>query len=131
MLPSPLPRAAPTPLTSRRDHLYYNVEPHDGKLSQVFNAILGVYAKQGQWQAAEHILELIVLRGCEFDIITFNTIANACCKDGLEPGMASALLREIESAGLRPDIVMYNTLLGGCITMKNITEASAIVKEME
>ena len=112
------------------------MEAHDGKLLQVFNAILGVYAKQGQWQAAEHILELIALRGCEFDIIIFNTIANARCKDGLEPGMASALLREIESAGLRPDIVTYNTLLGGCIAIKNITEMDyhvimIIIKEME
>lgn len=111
--------------------LFLKAEPELTSCIQVFNAILGVYAKQGQWQAAEHILELIALRGCEPDIITFNTIANARCKYGLQPGMASALLREIENAGLRPDIVTYNTLLGGCIAMKSITEASDIVKEME
>lgn len=98
---------------------------------QVFNAILGAYAKQGQWEAVEQILELIEQRGCEPDIITFNTIANARCKYDLQPGMASALLKEIERAGLRPDIVTYNTLLGGCIANKNATEAAEIVKEME
>lgn len=98
---------------------------------QVFNAILGVYAKQGQWEAVEQILELIEQRGCEPDIVTFNTIANARCKFDLQPGMASALLKEIELAGLRSDIVTYNTLLGGCIANKNFTEAAEIVKEME
>lgn len=98
---------------------------------QVFNAILGVYAKQGKWEEVEKILELIEQRGCEPDIITFNTIANARCKYDLQTGMASALLREIENAGLRPDIITYNTLLGGCIANKNVLEAAEIVKEME
>nr|XP_024364926.1 pentatricopeptide repeat-containing protein At3g18110, chloroplastic-like isoform X3 [Physcomitrium patens] len=98
---------------------------------QVFNAILGAYAKQGQWQAAQYILELMELSGCEPDIVTFNTIASAQCKHGLHPGMASALLREIEASDLRPDIITYNTLLGGCITNKNITEALELIKEME
>lgn len=101
------------------------------KFLQVFNAILGAYAKQGQWQAAQYILELMELSGCEPDIVTFNTIASAQCKHGLHPGMASALLREIEASDLRPDIITYNTLLGGCITNKNITEALELIKEME
>lgn len=113
------------------DHFCYHCGSSRWGLLQVFNAILGVYAMQGQWQAVEHILELTALRGCEPDIITFNTIANARCKYGLQPGMASAFLKEIESAGLRPDIVTYNTLLSGCISMKYYTEASEIVKEME
>ncbi|KAG0620267.1 hypothetical protein M758_4G203000 [Ceratodon purpureus] len=111
--------------------LFLNAEAELTSCIQVFNAILGVYARQGQWQAAKHILDLMTFRGCEPDIVTFNTIANARCKHGLQSGMASALLREIESAGLRPDIITYNTLLGGCIAMKYFVEASDIVKEME
>uniref|UniRef100_A0A7I4FRH7 Pentacotripeptide-repeat region of PRORP domain-containing protein n=1 Tax=Physcomitrium patens TaxID=3218 RepID=A0A7I4FRH7_PHYPA len=98
---------------------------------RVFNAILGAYANQGKWQAAQPILECMVQRGCEPDIATFNLIAYARCKDGLPPGMASALLKEIERAGLRPNATTYNTLVHGCITNNIITEAKEIVKEME
>uniref|UniRef100_A0A7I4DT00 Pentacotripeptide-repeat region of PRORP domain-containing protein n=1 Tax=Physcomitrium patens TaxID=3218 RepID=A0A7I4DT00_PHYPA len=98
---------------------------------QVYNAILGVHAKQGHWQAMQPILERMARVGCEPDIITFNTIASARCRYGLQPGMASGLLKEIESAGLRPDITTYNILLGACFSKNYITEAKEIVKDME
>lgn len=97
---------------------------------QVYNALLSAYAKQGQWQEMQHILTLMQSKGCEPDIITFNTIANARCKGDLQPGMASSFLLEVFRAGLRPDIVTYNTLLSGCITKQYFAEARGIVEEM-
>jgi len=97
---------------------------------QVFNGILSVYAKQGSWQAVQQILELMESKGCEPDIITFNTVINARCKGDLQPGMAIALLKEVRRASLKPDLITFNTLLGGCIASKNFTEAKEIVEEM-
>lgn len=97
---------------------------------QVYNALLSAYAKQGQWQELQHILTLMQSKGCEPDIITFNTIANARCKGDLQPGMALSFLLEVFRAGLRPDIVTYNTLLSGCITKQYFAEARGIIEEM-
>ncbi|KAG0602999.1 hypothetical protein M758_10G057900 [Ceratodon purpureus] len=97
---------------------------------QVFNGIMGVYAKQGKWQAVQQILELMESRGCEPDIITFNTVINARCKGELQPGMAIAFLKEMRRARVKPDLITFNTLLGGCIANKNFEEAREIVKEM-
>lgn len=97
---------------------------------QVFNGILGVYAKQGKWQVVQQILELMESKGCEPDIITFNTVINARCKANLQPGIAIALLKEVQRASFKPDLITFNTLLGGCIANKNFMEAKEIVKEM-
>ena len=97
---------------------------------QVFHGIMGVYATQGEWQAVQQILELMESKGCEPDIITFNTVLNARCKGELHPGMAIVFLKEVRRACLKPDLITFNTLLGGCIANKNFTEAKEIVKEM-
>lgn len=97
---------------------------------QVFHGIMGVYAKQGDWQAVQQILELMEAKGCEPDIITFNTVINARCKGELQPGMALAFLKEVRRARVKPDLITFNTLLGGCIANKNFTEAREVVKEM-
>lgn len=111
--------------------LFVRAEPElTGDHVQVFNGILGVYAKQGSWQAVQQILELMESKGCEPDIITFNTVINARCKGELQPGMAIALLKEVRRASLKPDLITFNTLLGGCIASKNFTEAREIVEEM-
>lgn len=91
---------------------------------------MGVYAKQGDWQAVQQILELMEAKGCEPDIITFNTVINARCKGELQPGMALAFLKEVRRARVKPDLITFNTLLGGCIANKNFTEAREVVKEM-
>lgn len=78
----------------------------------------------------QQILELMESKGCEPDIITFNTVINARCKANLQPGIAIALLKEVQRASFKPDLITFNTLLGGCIANKNFMEAKEIVKEM-
>jgi pentatricopeptide repeat protein len=99
-------------------------------LVQVFHGIMGVYAKKGDWQAVQQILELMEAKGCVSDIITFNTVINARCKGELQPGMALAFLKEVRKARVKPDLITFNTLLGGCIANKNFSEAREVVKEM-
>lgn len=98
---------------------------------QVYNAMLSVHGRHGQWHKLEALIDRMHQKGCEPDIFTFNIIANARMKSGLQPGMASSLLHQIRSAGLRPDAVTYNTLIGACITNQSFVEAREIFQEMK
>ncbi|MQL98853.1 hypothetical protein Taro_031568 [Colocasia esculenta] len=83
--------------------------------AQVYNAMMGVHARAGRFERVQDLLELMRARGCEPDLVSFNTLINARAKSGrVPPGTAPQLLSEVRRSGLRPDTVTYNTLLSAC-----------------
>nr|GEV52272.1 hypothetical protein [Tanacetum cinerariifolium] len=99
---------------------------------QVYNAMMGVYARNGRFIKVQEILELMHERGCEPDLVSFNTLINARFRSTkMEPNMGLDLLNEVKRSGLRPDIITYNTILSACSRDSNLEEAVKVYTDME
>ncbi|XP_015964595.1 pentatricopeptide repeat-containing protein At3g18110, chloroplastic [Arachis duranensis] len=99
---------------------------------QVYNAMMGVYARNGRFNKVKELLDLMRKRGCEPDLVSFNTLINARMKSGaMVPNLAFQLLEEVRRSGVRPDIITYNTLISACSRESNLEEATMIFKDME
>ena len=79
---------------------------------QVYNAMMGLYARLGRFEKVKEILQAMKDSNCEPDLVSFNILINAKAKSGhISSGSALDCLRDIRNAGLSPDTVTYNTLL--------------------
>ncbi|XP_019443430.1 PREDICTED: pentatricopeptide repeat-containing protein At3g18110, chloroplastic [Lupinus angustifolius] len=98
---------------------------------QVYNAMMGVYARSGQFDKVKQMLDLLRERGCEPDLVSLNTLINARMKSGaMVPNLAMQLLNEVRSSRVRPDIITYNTLISACSRESNLEEAIMIFNDM-
>ncbi|OVA18377.1 Pentatricopeptide repeat [Macleaya cordata] len=112
--------------------IFTRAEPGVGDTVQVYNAMMGVYSRKGQFSKVHELLNLMKERGCEPDLVSFNTLINARAKSGfMSPGLAIQLLNEVRKSGLRPDIITYNTLLSVCSRGSNLEEAVKVYNDLE
>ncbi|KAF8378952.1 hypothetical protein HHK36_028377 [Tetracentron sinense] len=112
--------------------IFSRAEPVIGNTVQVYNAMMGVYARNGRFAKVQELLDLMRARGCEPDLVSFNTLINARSKSGsMLPGSAIELLKEVRRSGLRPDIITYNTLISACSRGSNLEEAVKVYEDME
>uniref|UniRef100_A0A7N0TZJ1 PROP1-like PPR domain-containing protein n=1 Tax=Kalanchoe fedtschenkoi TaxID=63787 RepID=A0A7N0TZJ1_KALFE len=111
--------------------IYIRVESGIGDTVQVYNAMMGVYARNGQFSKVKDLLDVMHARGCEPDLVSFNTMINARLRSGpMEPNLAVELLTQVRKSGLRPDIVTYNTLISACSRESNLEEALKVHDDM-
>ncbi|GAB4826402.1 hypothetical protein Ancab_009267 [Ancistrocladus abbreviatus] len=112
--------------------IFVRAEPAVGNAVQVYNAMMGVYARNGRFTKVQELLSLMQERGCEPDLVSFNTLINARLKSGpMGPNLATELLNEVRRSGLRPDIITYNTLISACSRESNLQEAIKVYGDME
>ncbi|KAF0903789.1 hypothetical protein E2562_029894, partial [Oryza meyeriana var. granulata] len=103
----------------------------EGATVQVFNAMMGVYARSGRFDDVRQLLDAMRDQDIEPDLVSFNTLINARAKSGcLAAGGALKLLHEVRQAGLRPDAITYNTLISACSQGSNLDDAVALFEEM-
>lgn len=103
-----------------------------GNTVQVYNAMMGVYARNGRFSKVQQLLDLMRQRGCEPDLVSFNTLINARLKSGpMTPNLGIELLGEVRRSGIQPDIITYNTLISGCSRESNLNEAVKVFQDME
>ncbi|KAG6742529.1 hypothetical protein POTOM_053401 [Populus tomentosa] len=106
-------------------------EPSVGNTVQVYNAMMGVYARSGKFNKVQELFDLMRERGCEPDLVSFNTLINARLKAvEMTPNLAIELLAEVRRSGLRPDIITYNTLISACSRASNLDEAVNVFDDM-
>lgn len=100
---------------------------------QVYNAMMAVYARNGRFLKVQQLLDLMRQRGCEPDLVSFNTLINARLKGAaaMADGLGTELLNEVRRSGIRPDIITYNTLISACSRGSNLDEAMKVYKDME
>uniref|UniRef100_A0A2N9G227 PROP1-like PPR domain-containing protein n=1 Tax=Fagus sylvatica TaxID=28930 RepID=A0A2N9G227_FAGSY len=111
---------------------FARAEPAVGNTVQVYNAMMGVYARNGRFNKVQELLDLMRERGCEPDLVSFNTLINARLKSGaMVPNLGIELLSEVRKSGLRPDIITYNTLISACSRESNLEEAVKVYGDME
>lgn len=111
--------------------IFDRAEPSIGNCVQVYNAMMGVYARQGDCNRVQILLNLMKERGCALDLITYNTVINARCKSGLMPGMAMQLLEDMKKDRLIPDVITYNTLISACASRNDCVEAELVFEAMQ
>lgn len=112
--------------------IYTRAESAVGDTVQVYNAMMGVYARNGRFSKVQELLALMRERGCEPDLVSFNTLINARLRSGpMTPNLGIELLGEVRRSGIRPDIITYNTLISGCSRESNLEEAVKIFMDME
>ncbi|XP_062233384.1 pentatricopeptide repeat-containing protein At3g18110, chloroplastic isoform X2 [Phragmites australis] len=103
----------------------------EGATVQVFNSMMGVYARSGRFGDVRQLLDTMRDRGIEPDLVSFNTLINARAKSGcLAAGVALDLMLEVRQAGLRPDVITYNTLISACSQSSNLDDAVMVFEEM-
>ncbi|GLJ23966.1 hypothetical protein SUGI_0455590 [Cryptomeria japonica] len=114
------------------EEIFQRAEPKVGNCVQVYNAMMGVYARHGSCERVQELLNLMRSRDCVPDLVTFNILINARTKAGyMGNGSAIGLLREVKNAGLRPDIITYNTLISSCAAGGSALEGEEVFKDME
>jgi len=112
--------------------IFTRAESSVGDTVQVYNAMMGVYARSGRFDKVKELLDLMRERGCVPDLVSFNTLINARLKSGaMEPNLGLQLLNEVRRSGIRPDIITYNTLISACSRESNLEEAIAVFNDME
>ncbi|GFP94297.1 pentatricopeptide repeat-containing protein at3g18110 chloroplastic [Phtheirospermum japonicum] len=112
--------------------IFTRAEPGIEVTVQVYNAMMGVYARNGRFTKVQELLDLMRQRGCEPDLVSFNTLINARLKSGpMTPNLGVELLNEVRRSGIRPDIITYNTLISGCSRESNLKEAVKVFQDMD
>ncbi|KAL8551215.1 hypothetical protein ACS0TY_000340 [Phlomoides rotata] len=107
-------------------------EGANGITVQVYNAMMGVYARNGRFSKVQELLDLMRQRGYEPDLVSFNTLINARLRSRpMTPNLGIELLGEVRRSGIRPDIITYNTLISGCSRESNLEEAVKVFQDME
>ncbi|CAL5364700.1 unnamed protein product [Camellia sinensis] len=112
--------------------IFSRAEPGVGNTVQVYNAMMGVYARNGRFNKVQEVFDLMKEKGCEPDLVSFNTLINARLKsESMVPNLVIELLNEVRKSGLRPDIITYNTLISACSRESNLQEAVKVYNDME
>ncbi|CAI9100097.1 OLC1v1037027C1 [Oldenlandia corymbosa var. corymbosa] len=112
--------------------IFSRAEPQVGNTVQVYNAMMGVYARNGRFSKVQQLLDLMRERGCEPDLVSFNTLINARLKSGpMTPNLSIELLNQVRRSGIRPDIITYNTIISACSREANMEEAVKVFDDMQ
>ncbi|XP_002967971.2 pentatricopeptide repeat-containing protein At3g18110, chloroplastic [Selaginella moellendorffii] len=111
--------------------LFDRAESSIGNCVQVYNSLMSVYARHGDWNSVQQLLCRMQDRGCRPDLVTFNIVIKARTRGGMQEGLASSLLQDVYAAGLRPDTITYNTLISACSLNNRLSDAILIFEEMQ
>ncbi|KAK2985344.1 hypothetical protein RJ640_008695 [Escallonia rubra] len=80
-------------------------------------------------ERAIEYLEIMVSRGCYPDIVTYNTLLTALCKDG-KVDIAVEILNQLSSKGCSPVLITYNTVIDGLSKVGKTDCAIKLLDEM-
>ena len=95
-----------------------------------FTALINAYGRNGQYEASLHLLSRMKRERVTPNLITYNTVINACAKGGMDWEGLFGLFAQMRQEGIQPDIITYNTLLGACSIRRLIDEAKMVFQTM-
>ncbi|KAH0453533.1 hypothetical protein IEQ34_017857 [Dendrobium chrysotoxum] len=78
--------------------------------------------------SARNIIQLMVDRGCERDVVTYSTVIAGLCRAG-KIDLASELMEKMRSLGCPPDVVSYNVLIHAFCNKGDFAEVERILRE--
>lgn len=91
-----------------------------------FNSVIRRAARAGDLDGAKSVLSVMRQRNVSVDVQTFGSLALGCerQKDGLQ------LLKDMEEAGLRPNVQVFSALIGRAIRRLDYVYLKTILKSM-
>jgi len=108
------------------DMLSHNILPS----ISTFNAVFDACARSGRMDAVPKLMEDMAKFKIKGNLITYSTMLKGFSQQG---DMASALatMKELRATpGLKPDGIVYNTVLEGCAQAGLVVEGERLFKEM-
>merc|ERR1719487_2590786 len=96
----------------------------------VFNTIIDACARTGHMDSLPKVMQDMKKHHVEPNIVTYSTIIKGHCQAG-DVQLGFSVLKEMQcSTNMRPDEIMYNSLLDGCARNDLFHEGQALFKEM-
>jgi len=96
-----------------------------------YNALIDACARNSNMDAVPDLLKGIETRGLTPNLITYSTTLKGLCQRGDVPAAFTVLDDMRRTTKLRPDEIMYNTLLDGCSLSGLTTEGERILEQMQ
>ena len=88
-----------------------------------------MFCKDKDFEAAYRLLDAMVEKGCEPDVISYNVILRELFKEG-KRDEANDLFEDMPRRGCAPDVVSYRILFDGFCNGMQLKEAAFILDEM-
>eukprot|EP00928_Gymnodinium_smaydae_P005179 TRINITY_DN11784_c0_g1_i1.p1 TRINITY_DN11784_c0_g1~~TRINITY_DN11784_c0_g1_i1.p1 ORF type:complete len:1141 (-),score=278.76 TRINITY_DN11784_c0_g1_i1:74-3049(-) len=96
-----------------------------------FNVVIDACARNGRMERVSGFLADMKARGFSPNLITYSTLIKGYCNRG-DLTAALKILEELNSAkDVRPDDIVFNTMLDGCANAGLVTEGEAVFRQME
>jgi len=86
--------------------------------------------RSGQFEEACRLFRLLVDQGLKPELITFNSMINACGNSN-KSEEALILLGKMKNLGVSPDVISYNSAIKACAQSGRLNEAMGLLKEMQ
>mmetsp|Transcript_53895 Transcript_53895/g.157224 ORF Transcript_53895/g.157224 Transcript_53895/m.157224 type:complete len:1072 (-) Transcript_53895:98-3313(-) len=96
-----------------------------------YNAVIDACARNGQMERVPELLAGMRRRGLEPNLITYSTLIKGFAQKGDMPSALSVLEDLKKEPGCKPDEVVYNTLLDGCLHAGLASEGERLFAEMQ
>merc|ERR1719265_3029147 len=97
----------------------------------MFNTIIDACARVGRMESVTDLLEDMKTYGVRPNLITYSTMIKGHCQSG-DIQTAFTLLGQMKlTTNLKPDEIMYNSLLDGCAQHSLIDEGLRLLEEMQ
>jgi len=112
--------------------VYKEMQANDVEVSVVtYNTLLDASVRCGCLDRVEGIVRDMKEKGCQLNIITYSTIVKGHCQKGdLRPALA-LVEQMVKETKLKPDEVMYNSLLDGCAHAGLVEEGLKLIQRMQ
>jgi len=104
-----------------------NVEPSVA----TFNAVMDACARNNRMQLAPQLMVDLRAKGLTPNLITFSTMIKGFCQKGDVQAALAALEDLHKDRSLKPDEIVYNTLLEGCAKACLVQEGERILGDMQ
>jgi len=99
-------------------------------IQTTFNVVIDACTRTGQVERVPGLVADMRIRGMAPNLITYSTIIKGFCQSG-NMKAALATLHDLRSIGhVKPDEILYNTLLDGCAQSGLVDEGEQLLKEM-
>eukprot|EP00927_Polykrikos_kofoidii_P041289 TRINITY_DN35208_c1_g2_i1.p1 TRINITY_DN35208_c1_g2~~TRINITY_DN35208_c1_g2_i1.p1 ORF type:complete len:1133 (+),score=224.31 TRINITY_DN35208_c1_g2_i1:194-3592(+) len=96
-----------------------------------YNTLVDACARCGRMDRVPALLDDMVSLGVSPNVITYSTMVKGHCQAGDLPSALALLGRMVTETKLKPDEIMYNSLLDGCAQGSHVDEGLRILAEMQ
>ncbi|KAF3530234.1 hypothetical protein DY000_02043260 [Brassica cretica] len=93
--------------------------------------IINLYGRAGMFENAQKVFDGMHERNCKRSVLSFNALLNACV-NSKKFDLVESIFKELPGKlSIQPDIASYNTLIKGLCGKGSLSEAIALIDEIE